>query len=313
MFNRRFLRIKVFQQLYAYTKDSQANATVHEKNLFKSLEKTNELYLYLLSLPVAFRAFALKQLDLEATKFYPSELSMNPFKSIAENKAILKLEQCEYLSEKVKSYKLSWTNKDEFFKSIWQQLKTNSFFESYEGKDSHTFFEDRKALNEMMQVFIGESELLNSYLEEIFINWEDDQVVVTQLVLKSIDQMKEISRDEFVSKPGNDDEDLTFMKQLFRFSVEHDEELTTLIGAKTQNWEPERIAVADMLMMKLALCEILYFPYIPVKVSINEYLELAKLYSTPNSHGFINGILDKIQIDLRKQNKVEKLGRGLVE
>jgi len=103
------------------------------------------------------------------------------------------------------------------------------------------------------------------------------------------------------------------MQQLFVKCIESDDEFTKLVADKTSNWEPERIALVDMLLMKMALCEILKFPQIPVKVSINEYLEVAKLYSTPNSHGFINGILDKIQLDLRKQNKINKTGRGLVE
>ena len=313
MFNRRFLRIKVFQQVYAYMKDALANRNMHEKYLIKSLDKANELYIFLLTIPVSLRQFATKQLEIELAKYYPSDVIINPLKSIVNNKAIIKLEESEYLNDHVKKYNLSWINNDELFKSVWTQLKSNAFIDTYGSKDSHTFLEDRKALNDIMQIMIADSELLDSYLEELFINWEDDQAVVVGLVLKSIDQIKENSQDEFISKPNNEDEDLTFMKQLFRLAIDKEEEITTLIADKTQNWEADRIAVADLILMKLALCEILYFPYVPVKVSINEYLELAKLYSTPNSHGFINGILDKIQIDLKKSNRIEKLGRGLVE
>lgn len=313
MFNRRFLRIKVFQELYAYWQDERPNRSVHEKNLLKSLDKAHELYIYLLSLPAALRFFVSKELDVQQSKYYPSDKIIIPLKAIYANKAILKLEESEYINEKVKSYKLAWMNTDELFRKMWLQLKSNPFFETYGSKPEHTFTEDRKALNEIFQIFIGESDLFNSYLEELFINWEDDQVVITLLLLKTIDQMKEPGKDEFISKPNNTSEDHTFMRDLFRLCIEHDDELTQLIASKTQNWEPERIAAADLIMMKMALCEILHFPYVPVKVSINEYLELAKLYSTPHSHGFINGILDKIQIDLRKSNKIEKQGRGLVE
>ncbi len=313
MFNRRFLRIKVFQQLYAFSKDKSAIYKAHERNLVKSIEKAYELYIYLLSLPVSLHEFACRQLELEQTKFFPKDSATNTLRLLSENTAIAKLVHCEFLTDETKEYKLDWGNKDEFLKSVWQEISTNSFFDSYVHNEQASFVDNRKVLNELMQILIGESDMLNSYLEEIFINWEDDQAVVSGLVLKSIDQLKPVSKDEFVFKLEKDGEDIEFMNNLFRLSIDKDEELTELIGNKTQNWEPERIAVADMLMMKLALCEILYFPYIPVKVSINEYLELAKLYSTPNSHSFINGILDKIQIDLRNQKKINKLGRGLVE
>ena len=131
-------------------------------------------------------------------------------------------------------------------------------------------------------------------------------------VLKTIDQLKDNSNVP-LHPFQHEKEVLEFMKDLLKLTVQHNDTLTELIASKTQNWDADRIAYSDMLLMKMALCEIVYFPYIPVKVSINEYLELAKLYSTPQSHGFINGVLDKIQLELRKQNKIQKLGRGLVE
>lgn len=313
MFNRRFLRAKVFQQLYAFVQDEDPQVSLHEKNLLKSLDKAYELYFYLLSMPAAFRFFMEKQLENEQAKYYPRESVLLPLKAICRNKAILRLESSELLKSRSKNYQLKWLNTDELFKSVWQELKDNPFFEKYGDKPVHSFNEDRKALSELFQILIGESERFNAYLEELFIHWEDDQTVVTSFLLKAIDKLKETGGDDFAGLDADDAEDRQFMCDLLRRTIEKDEELTGYIASKTKNWEPERIAVTDLLLMKLALCEILYFPYIPVKVSINEYLELAKLYSTPNSHGFINGILDKIQLDLRKNHKIEKLGRGLVE
>jgi N utilization substance protein B len=313
MFNRRFLRAKVFQELYAYSQDEEPQYSLHEKSLLKSLSKAYELYFYLLSMPSEFRFFVGKQLENEQAKYYPRESIINPLKAIYQNKAILKLEESELLKSRVKTYHLKWLNTDDLFKSVWHELKSNPFFEKYGDAPEHTFTEDRKALSEIYQIIIGESELFNAYMEELFINWEDDQTVVTSFLLKAIDKMKENSRDEYIGIAADDAEDRQFMCDLFSQTVEKNEELTAYIASKTKNWEPDRIAVSDLLLMKLALCEILNFPYVPVKVSINEYLELAKLYSTPNSHGFINGILDKVQLDLRKNHKIEKLGRGLVE
>ncbi len=151
-------------------------------------------------------------------------------------------------------------------------------------------------------------------MEELFYNWEDDQVLVLTTIQKTLSAIKNETTTGFLAPMHLDEEeDLKFLKNIFDLTIQHNAELQELISLKTQNWDQDRIAVVDMVLMKMALCEVLYFPFIPVKVTINEYLELAKLYSTPNSHGFINGILDKIQLDLRKDNKIQKMGRGLVD
>ena len=144
-------------------------------------------------------------------------------------------------------------------------------------------------------------------------NWEDDQTMVYAQLLKTISGLKENSVGNVFAEELDNEDDEAFLKELFKRTVNYQEELTELISGKTKNWDAERLAMVDLLLMRMALCEILHFPYIPVKVSINEYLELAKLYSTPNSHGFINGVLDKIHQELKQSNKLNKLGRGLVE
>ena len=144
-------------------------------------------------------------------------------------------------------------------------------------------------------------------------NWEDDQTMVYAQLLKTISGLKEDSIGNFLAEELVNEDDEAFLKELFKRTTNYEEELTELISAKTQNWDADRLAVVDLLLMRMALCEVLHFPYIPVKVSINEYLEVAKLYSTPNSHGFINGVLDKINQELKQSNKLNKLGRGLVE
>jgi len=313
MFNRRFLRIKVFQQLYAFSKDVKAVLSAYEKNLIHSLEKADELYLYLLTIPVGMRTYALAELEAEKTKFYPNQKRILWLEKLVNNKAILKLENNEFLNKHVKANAPKDMSNSEFYRIVFQELKDNEYINSLDSQASTTFAEQKQLVGELLQIVIGESELFNATIEEQFRNWEDDQVTATTLLLKSLEKMKDNNSDDFISRPESDNEDLHFIKELLRKVIEKDEELTAYIASKTQNWDPDRIAETDMILMKLALCEILYFPYIPVKVSINEYLELAKLYSTPNSHGFINGILDKIQISLRSENKIEKAGRGLVE
>jgi len=314
MFNRRFLRIKVLQALYAYHSDENPNRTLHEKAMLKSIDRAYELYIFLFSLPSEFRFYISKELDNQTSKYFPDENIIAPLRLLHNNKCITLLEKSDMINNIMKDKKLLWTGTTDLFKNSWSDLQQNIFFIEYFQKSEHSFNEDRKILAEIYQIFIAESELFEQYMEERFINWDDDQVLVTNALLKSISLMKEDgSGDYIISESTLTQDDETFMVELFRKTIEQDEELTKLIGDKTQNWETDRIAVVDLLLMKMSLCEILSFPYIPVKVSINEYLELAKLYSTPNSHSFINGVLDKVQIDLKKQHRINKQGRGLVE
>lgn len=313
MFNRRFLRIKVFHAVYAYYHDEIKNRPLHEKNLLKSLDRAYELYLFLLAMPSEFKHYIYKELEAQQSKYFPVESLIKPLQALYENKAILLLEQNAPLQEKLKQVKKRWTNTDDIFRQMLGELKQNEAFKKYTDRSTRTFADDRQILGEMYQVFVGNLENFNFYIEEQFMNWEDDQVLVVGTILRTIAELKEGDTSNFIPGGDAEEEDEEFLKELYRKTLSEDEAYMEMISSKTENWEPERIAMVDMLLMKMALCEILYFPYIPVKVSINEYLELAKLYSTPNSHGFINGILDKIHHDLKRDHKLNKQGRGLVE
>jgi N utilization substance protein B len=312
MFNRRFYRIKTFQQLYAYGQDAGSNLSLHEKALMKSLDKTYELYIFLLSFAAEFRFFISKELDQQKSKFIPSQTQIDLLEQIYANKALKLLDESEQITAYVKHFKIKWTGSDDLMRRIWQQVKVYEPIVDYGQLQSPGFTDDRKMVSELFQYISVECDLLDTYIEERYMNWEDDQAWVMTGVLKTLDQLKENSNVP-LHPFQHEKEVLEFMKDLLKLTVQHNDALTELIASKTQNWDADRIAFSDMLLMKMALCEIVYFPYIPVKVSINEYLELAKLYSTPQSHGFINGVLDKIQLELRKQNKIQKLGRGLVE
>jgi N utilization substance protein B len=175
-------------------------------------------------------------------------------------------------------------------------------------------FAEKQILLELVESLVADSEVFNHYMEEQFINWEDDEVMVLIAFQKTLASIKQNKGAEILPGFYNDKyEDTTFVSDLFLETLEQEDALIELISSKTQNWDADRIATVDMLLMKMAMCEILNFNQIPVKVSINEYLEIAKLYSSPNSHTFMNGVLDKVQLELRKENKINKTGRGLVE
>ncbi|MBP9186176.1 MAG: transcription antitermination factor NusB [Bacteroidia bacterium] len=313
MFNRRFLRIKVFQALYAYYQDEQANRHLHEKNLTKSLAKTYELYIFLLAMPAAFRHFVSLELETQKAKYIPVPSQITPLEALINNKAIILLEENNHLVEQIKLHKAHWSNNKDLFKHLFALLKKNEVFIKYAEKSEHTFFEDKSVILEMFELFVADSEDFNNYVEDRFMNWEDDQTMVYSQLLKTISALKENATGNLLATEDTNEEDETFLKELFKRTVNYQDELTGYISAKTKNWDADRLAVVDLMLMRMALCEMLHFPYIPVKVSINEYLELAKLYSTPNSHGFINGVLDKVNQEMKQDNKLNKLGRGLVE
>jgi N utilization substance protein B len=313
MYTRRFYRIKVFQQLYAYFQELNPNLPLHEKNMMKSLEKTHELYVYILSYLPEFHHFVEVELDTQRNKFIPNNKSIEQLQALQQNKLLLNLSQSESLKGLIKHYKLIWNDTKELNKQIWNLTKSFNPFLAYVANSTRDFGDDRRFILEWIQLILIDSDLMDSTLEDKYINWEDDQTLVLSNLLKSIDKMKEISVGKGIELMRIDNEAKIFMIDLLNKCVTKNEEYSQMLAAKIQNWDVERIALVDMLLMKMALCEILSFENIPVKVSINEYLELAKLYSTPQSHGFINGILDKLQLDLRKNNGIHKTGRGLVE
>jgi N utilization substance protein B len=313
MLNRRFLRIKAFQALYSFSREEHGDAIAYRRRLLSGLEKTYELYLFLLSFGQEFRQFLVQEFEMEKAKFIPSDVLKEKYRLMIDNRAILILENSVSFNEALKSNKVQWTNHQDLFRQIWNELKNHPMILNYEKLDKYTLETDKALLGNMLEWLIAEFELFDSFVEDRYANWEDDQVLVLKTLQKNMQFIKENSNKVLPEKHKDEEEDIKFLKDLFDLCVQHDEELMILIAAKTKNWDQDRIALVDLILMKMTLCELLYFPFIPLKVSINEYLELAKLYSTPNSHGFINGVLDKVQIDLRKDNKILKLGRGLVD
>lgn len=313
MFNRRFLRIKVFQALYAITQDNTQSLAVQEKNLIHQLEKTRELFFLLLNFGIEFKHFCELELETAESRYIRDKNLENQLKIIINNQYVDALNNSTSFKTLVEKKKLNWVNNKDLFKHLLSLLKSNPTFSSYLDLEVKNFNSDKTFFSQTLELFISESEMFNSYLEERYMNWEDDQVLIVSHLHKIIQQAVESSNYNPVTGSEISEEDSKFVQQMLHLCNQHEEDFTALISHKTQNWDPERLAIVDLLLMRMALCEMLYFPYVPVKVSINEYIELAKLYSTPNSHGFINGILDKLHLELKDENKIVKLGRGLVE
>lgn len=313
MFNRRFLRVKVFQSIYAFKQDEGASRAIYEKNLVKNLDKSYELYLYLISFSLEYKFFAEKELEAQQSRHYPNAETIALLQAFINNKVIAQFERTESLKIKLRDYKVKFHNASDTLRNVFLLTKEMPIFVDYAKLSNPSIEEDKNILLALYEELIADNEFFNFFVEENYANWEDDMVMVTQALQKTIMGHKNGGADFQTSFFKDKEEDLRFAKDLFYKTLENEDEFTSLISAKAQNWESDRIAMIDLLLMKMALCELMYFSQIPVKVTINEYLELAKLYSTPQSHGFINGLLDKIQIDLQKQGRVAKAGRGLVE
>lgn len=314
MLFRRFLRIKTFQALYAYKQDQSASRAVAQKNLVKSLDKAYDVYIFLLSFIIEFKFFLGKEIEIQENKHIPQPEQLAFIKAIYNNGAIAMFENDLNLQEKIKASKFDWSKSADFFRQIFTELKELETLTAATKDGDFSIFAEKQILLEIIETLVADSEVFNDYMEQQFINWEDDDVMALMAFQKTLSTIKQNKQPEILNGFYNDKfEDTNFVSDLFFKTLEHEVHLTELISSKTQNWDADRIATVDMLLMKMAMCEITLFSQIPVKVSINEYLEIAKIYSSPNSHTFMNGVLDKIQLDLRKEDKIIKTGRGLME
>jgi N utilization substance protein B len=319
MLGRRHYRIKVLQALYAYFQGGEARIEAAEKNLLTSLDKVYELYFLQLSFLLEVIHFYRFRMEESKTKFFPTPEEVNPSYKLSENRLILQLQQNIQLTENQTNYKISWTEEQEMVRKIYQKLKTSKDLAEYLGSGIGTYREDQDFLEKLFRKFIAKSPDLQFYFEERNIFWDDDFEVAAVFVLKTIKLMSESfgERDSLTGlltkgQEIDPDDDRKFILELFRKTIMNSDESDKLIDARTRNWELERIALTDILLIKMALTELTHFSQIPVKVTMNEYIEISKQFSSQKSKLFINGILDKLVSDLTEDKKIRKTGRGLM-
>ena len=319
MLGRRHYRIKVLQALYAYFQGGEARIEAAERNLLNSLDKVYELYFLQLSFLLEVIHFYRFRMEESKTKFYPTPEEVNPSYKLSENRLIMQLQHNNQLTENQTKYKISWTEEQEMVRKIYQKLKASKDLAEYMGSGENSYREDQDFLEKLFRKFIAKSPDLQFYFEERNIFWDDDFEVAAVFVLKTIKLMSESfdDRDSLTAlltkgQEVDPDDDRKFIIDLFRKTIMSTEESDKLIDARTRNWELERIALTDILLIKMALTELTSFSQIPVKVTMNEYIEISKQFSSQKSKLFINGILDKLVSDLTEENKIRKTGRGLM-
>jgi len=313
MISRRLLRIKALMALYAFNRREDGNLIQSETELMFSIGKTYDLYHYLLLLVLEISDIAEEKIDQALQKRMPTPEDLNPKRRFVDNMLIAQLRNNIAFKEYIESKKLSWINNSHIPRLLYNKMVTWDVYEEYLLTESQNYVSDKKFVVKLITILFSESEDLLSNLEEQSIFWNDDMEYISAMVEKTLKKFKVNSGENTpLMALFKNEEDEEFVKILFRKAILNQEKCSELIDKNTTNWEVERIALMDILVMQLAITEISEFPEIPVKVTLNEYIEIAKYYCTSKSSTFVNGILDNIVKEMREEGHFLKAGRGLV-
>lgn len=307
MINRVLIRLKVIQVIYAYYQNGGKSVEAAEKELFFSLSKAYDLYNYLLMLMVEITRFADRRIDNRRHKLRPTYEDLNPNTRFIDNAFIAQLSQNNQLMEFSNNQKRSWEDDSEFVKRLFSRIEETPIYEEYMAKESLTYEDDRELWRKLYRSVIEQNEEIDEILEDQSLYWNDDKAIVDTFVLKTIRRFEpEKGADQELMPEYRSDEDKEFASKLLRNAIMGGDAYRKLMENNAKNWNMDRFAFMDILIMQVALAEIFSFPSIPTTVSLNEYVEIAKMYSTPKSGSFINGMLDTIVNQLKKENKLNK-------
>ncbi len=310
MISRRLLRIKALMALYALNRRDDDDLVNAEKELMFSIQKTYDLYHYIMLLLLEIADIAEEKIEQARQKRVPSPEDLMPNRRFVDNLVIAKLRNTPSFNKYIASAKLSWTNYYHIVRLLYKKMTEWPVYEEYMKSSGNNYQLDKKFIVQILNGIFADSEDLAACLEEQSIYWNDDIEYVLIMIEKTLKRSKAENITLMPLFKNKDDRD--FIKILFRKSVLNNQKYSELIEHNTTNWELERIALMDILVMRLAITEIIEFPEIPVRVTLNEYIEIAKYYCTSKSSTFVNGILDNIVKELRGKGLFKKYGRGLI-
>ena len=319
MISRRVLRIKAMQALYSFFQSESERPDIAEKNMIKDVNAIYELYIHHLSFVLEIVDFARESIEISRNKYFPSEEEKNPNTRLVDSQLVRILENNSVYLQRRELFHVNWADQKELIRKIYLQMKESEFYNEFLGSEP-TLRSDMEFFSTLYTELIGSNEVLLQEFEERNVFWADDDDIIHFMIHKTFKNIA-AEGDKYAfprglfddgHHHGNEDEELKFVRDLFRKTIVHAEEYDRMIENKAENWEIDRIAMMDLLLIKMALCEFMEFPSIPTKVTINEYIEISKYYSTPKSKVFINGLLDKLLFDLSEQKKIHKSGRGLI-
>ncbi len=306
MINRELIRTKVVQLTYAYYQNGSKNIEAAEKELLFSLSKAYDLYNYLLALIVAITQEARRHLEVAQARAQREGTEM-PSQRFAYNRFALQLEENHMLNDFLEAQKINWIDNPEFLKKIYLLITDSQIYKDYMACEEDNYDNDRELWRRIYRTLIQDNEDLDALLEEKSLYWNDDKEIVDSFVLKTIKRFEEHNKASQELLPEYDsEEDREYARKLFRSTIMNADEYQHYMSESSRNWDFSRLAYMDIVIMQIAIAEMMTFPSIPINVSINEYVELAKIYSTPRSAGYINGMLDAIARHLIKTGKLLK-------
>jgi len=312
MINRRHIRVKVMQSVYAMIKSNDDNIVKEEKFIKYSIKKMFDLYVLLLQLLVEVQKLAVQKQEISKKKYLATKEDLSPNRKFVDNKLIKKLAESASISLHIEGQNLNnWSKDDEYVKIIWDKLQNSDLFSAYLNTTEDSYNIDKGFLIDFFREIVAPNTKLAEYFEDENITWVDDIPFVNTWVARSLNKQKEKSTFTLGSLYKNQD-DQDFVSKLFKKVILNHHTFENDIKIHTPNWESDRIADMDMILIKMGACEFLHFPFIPTKVTINEYIEIAKDYSSEKSSYFVNGVLDKLSREFAKDKKFVKVGRGLL-
>jgi N utilization substance protein B len=284
-----------------------------EKNLVSSIDKAYDLYFQMLRLVADVKDYAEERIELGRKKKLPTYADLHPNMSFVENAAVAQIEASEALNARLDKAGLGWSQYPELIKHLYGLMSESEYYKRYMQLPSRSYAADRTLVEDFYIETVQNNDMLETVVEEQSILWRDDIDFALIMVVRTLENSREKQDDLPIRREYKSEDDLSFTKELFRKTIVHFDEYQEYIEKFTTNWDVERIAFLDNIILACAMAEIVGFGSIPVKVTLDEYIEIAKYYSTPGSSLFINGVLDKIVESLRSEGRINKTGRGLVE
>ncbi|ASO08178.1 NusB antitermination factor [Arenibacter algicola] len=315
MLTRRHIRVKVMQCIYALTQSKDDSLEKQEKFLKVSIENMYTLYLLMLSLFIELHERAENQLSLSSKKYLKNNTDSYPNKEkFLRNKLLLQIAGNKTLKDELSKRKLNnWYLNEEYIRIIYNEVMESEIYAKYMSNADSTYEEDKRLIIDLFRDIIAPNEKIYDYFEDDKLTWVDDIPIVNTFLLKQFKKVKESTVPSYFLPPlFKDEDDMVYANRLLTKTLLNNSKLEQEIEGKTPNWDKDRIADIDAILLKMAICELLNFPSIPERVTINEFLEIAKEYSTPKSSIFINGILDKLVREYKEEGKLKKVGRGLL-
>ncbi len=313
MLKRRKLRVKAFQSLYAYEQGSEVSLTGLRKNLLHSIDKVYHCSAYNLFLLSKIISVAELQAEVKASKYLPTEEDKTFSTVISRNPVIHGIMEDSIYGQVAKEAKVNARDSDDLNRQIFNQLKETDEYKTYVSSTDLDLKAEIDIIKFLYNELLIKNDVFLTHMEEEFVIWEDDAYTIQTSVTRVLENhpkkgTKTMNKEFHLSK-----EDRDFSWELARLTINNNEAFTRLLEPKLVNWELDRIAMVDTILMKMAICELLNFPTIPVKVTINEYIDISKIYSTPKSREFVNGVLDSLMKELKESDAIRKTGRGLME